>query len=545
MDVKRAAVYGRYSSEEQTGGESIEYQLERCREYVAERSWSLDESNVFVDRARSGTSTYRREEFNRMVGLAKSKDRPFDVVVAWSTSRFGRNQDEAIFNKIGLRRQGVDVKFVSQPVPDGHIGTLIERIYEWKDEFDSIQIGKYAFQGQKQVTLKGYHGGGKAPYGYRRVRVPDPDGKQDKDGKVVEYVTYEVVEDQAEVVRRVFRMYAEGFSYKNVAHALNAEGIRSPGGSTWDISSVRTVLLNENYRGHRVWNQTRRNKKAQRGTKLPKPRDEWVITENAHPAIVEQELWDLVAKRRKQLSRHIRNGGGNRTVHSPYLLTGLLKCSECGGNFIMSSRRRNGRTDGRYRCSYHSNRGSSVCANNRLVGQRLLENAVLDTVADELLSEDVIKRVLEECHKHAKKTKPDDDRLRGIRDAVSQADREIHNLTQGIAIGGPIEELVDRLKVCKSRKMVLEGQLKSAREAREAPLANVAWEDVEQAIGNLHETLEYATMEEKRSLLRENISEVSIPKNGNALLDANPAGLFKTAGVLLNGDPEGSRVPDS
>ena len=70
----------------------------------------------------------------------------------------------------------------------------------------------------------------------------------------------------------------------------------------------------------------------------------------------------------------------------------------------MSSRKRNNRTDGRYRCSYHSNRGSSVCTNSRLVGQGLLENAVLDTVADELLSEDVIKRVLKECRKQAKKT---------------------------------------------------------------------------------------------------------------------------------------------
>ena len=159
----RAAIYARYSSDEQTGGESIDYQLERDREYIVKQGWSLDEGNIFIDEAKSGTSTFRREEFNRMVALAKTKDRPFDVVVAWSTSRFGRNQDEAIFNKIGLRRQGVDVRFVSQPVPDGHIGTLIERIYEWKDEFDSIQIGEYAFQGQKQVTQKGFHGGGKAP----------------------------------------------------------------------------------------------------------------------------------------------------------------------------------------------------------------------------------------------------------------------------------------------------------------------------------------------------------------------------------------------
>ena len=177
MDVKRAAVYARYSSEEQTGGESIKYQLERCREYIAKQGWSVAEINVFVDRAKSGTSTYRREEFNRMVALAKAKDRPFDVVVAWSTSRFGRNMDECAVNKAFLRKHGVEVQFVSQPLPEGHVGKLIEKIFEWTDELQSIQIGEYAFQGQKQVTQKGFHGGGKAPYGYERVRVKDPEGK--------------------------------------------------------------------------------------------------------------------------------------------------------------------------------------------------------------------------------------------------------------------------------------------------------------------------------------------------------------------------------
>ena len=311
--TKRAAVYARYSSDEQTGGESIEYQLERCREYITKQGWSLGEANVFVDRAKSGTTTYRREEFNRMVGLAKTKDRPFEVVVAWSTSRFGRNQDEAIFNKIGLRRQGVDVRFVSQPVPDGHIGTLIERIYEWKDEFDSIQIGEYAFQGQKQVTQKGFHGGGKAPYGYSRARVPDPDGKHDKNGKVVEYVTYEVVEGQAGVVRRVFQMRASGKSYREVAHTLNEEGLVSPGGTTRDVSSVRTILLNETYLGRRVWNQTRRNKRVQRGTKVPKPREEWIVTENAHEAIIGKELWDAVQEQRGRIRMSVEKGKGLTT----------------------------------------------------------------------------------------------------------------------------------------------------------------------------------------------------------------------------------------
>ena len=154
---------------------------------------------------------------------------------------------------------------------------------------------------------------------------------------MVEYVTYEVVEDQAEIVRRVFRMYAEGASYKKVAHALNTEGIRSPGGSTWDTSGVRTLLLNENYLGHRVWNQTRRNKKVQRGTKAPKPRREWVITKNSHLDIVDQDLWDAAQDRRNRMRRHVKKGKGwYNTGHAPHLLSGLLRCEKCGGNYVIS-----------------------------------------------------------------------------------------------------------------------------------------------------------------------------------------------------------------
>ena len=174
MRVNRsAAIYARYSSHEQDGGESIDLQIRKGTEYIARQSWSLPQDNVFVDRARSGTSTYRRDEFNRMLSLAKMKECPFDVIVVWSTSRFGRDQDEAIFNKVYLKRHGIEVKFVSQNIPDGHIGKLIERIYEWKDEADSIMIGQNAFEGQREVTQKGYHGGGKAPHGYRREKVVD------------------------------------------------------------------------------------------------------------------------------------------------------------------------------------------------------------------------------------------------------------------------------------------------------------------------------------------------------------------------------------
>ena len=531
MRATRAAIYARYSSDEQTGGESIDYQLERCRDYITGQGWSLPAENVFVDQAKSGTSTYRRDAFNRMIAQAKQKDRPFDVVVAWSTSRFGRNQDEAIFNKIGLKRQGVDVKFVSQPVPDGHMGTLIERIYEWKDEFDSIQIGQYAFEGQKQVTQKGYHGGGKAPYGYKRVRVPDPGGKTDKDGKVVEYVTYEVVPEQADVVRRVFRLYGDGQSYLKIANALNLEGQVSPGGSTWDVSSVRTILRNESYLGRRVWNQTRRNKKVKRGTKVAKPRDEWIVTEGAHPAIIDKDLWQAaqaIIQRNARMAKG-RHGYYN-TPHSPHLLTGIVRCDCCGSNYHLNTVRWKRKVRQYYRCGHHSKRGNAACANGRGLRREEVETAVLDLISQRILTTDMVDRLLEAVNDQIRATDPPR-ATEDIEAAIRKAEREAQNLTTAIKVGRSIERLVRELNACEVRKAELEEQARELQRQDSGQIVEVDRDWVEKALSDLRNTLAYNPPEERKPIVQEYIREIRVPEKGPARLETNPTGLLSSLGV--------------
>ncbi len=480
-----------------------------------------------------------------MVGIAKDRERPFDVVIAWSTSRFGRDQDEAIFNKIGLRRQGVDVRFVSQPVPEGHIGTLIERIYEWKDEFDSIQIGEYAFQGQKQVTKKGFHGGGKAPYGYRRVKVPDPEGKTDKDGQVVEYTTFEVVPEEAEIVQHIFREYAEGLGYKKITHNLNADRVISPRDGTWDISGVRTIILNENYLGNRVWNQTRRNKKLQRGTKVPKPHEEWVIAEGAHPAIIEAGLWEAVQAQRGQISFHIDSGKTNhKGARSKFLLSGLLKCEECGANFTITTTKKNGKARKFYRCSYHSNRGKAVCGNGRTVNKDKLEGAVLDLLSEKLLNVDTIEAILEELRAQLKETGlANSGRAKEVDRQIRQVDREMKNLTAAIKAGGPIEDFVKEYKACEARKTELKAETKELKGAEKAQVGNMGRRKIKAAIRDLKETLNYATPEEQKVLLQEHIRQIKIPRTGAALLEANPEGLLDSLGCVSMVTPRGVEPP--
>ena len=260
VKTKIAAIYTRYSSHEQDGGESIEFQTRRCKEYIKNQGWKFSEENLFIDRARSGTMVAGRDGFNKMIELATGKERPFDYIVSFHTSRFGRNIEEAFYNKLILGNNGVEVKFVSQSIPEDHTGKLLERVFEWMDEAQSIFTGKMIFKGLKQTTMQGFSGGGTPPYGYKTKKIDEPSGKRDKRGNIVKKVVFEIDKSKARVVREIFESYANRMSYKSICKDLNSRGILSPTLRLWDNTAVMYILNNEAYLGWRVWNKMKKVK---------------------------------------------------------------------------------------------------------------------------------------------------------------------------------------------------------------------------------------------------------------------------------------------
>ncbi|MFD2663350.1 recombinase family protein [Paenibacillus thailandensis] len=97
-------------------------------------------------------------------------------------------------------------------------------------------------------------------------------------------MTYELGPDEeVRLVRQMFRMAAEGMGGKRIARELNLQGV--PEGHRWRPSTILAILGNQVYLGHRVWNK----KSAVNGT--VNPADEWIVTKNAHPAIIDEKLW--------------------------------------------------------------------------------------------------------------------------------------------------------------------------------------------------------------------------------------------------------------
>lgn len=230
-----AAAYIRVSTENQTEL-SPSSQLKIIRKFAGEKGYLIDEDFIFRDNGISGRYADKRPEFNRMISLAKQKPPMFSAVLVWKFSRFARNQEESIFYKSLLRKNGIEVISVSEPVDDGPFGKLIERIIEWSDEYYSIRLSGEVRRG---MTEKAERGGivSIAPFGYKVT-----------DGRLV------VDAEKARIVSKIFADFLNNKDINMICDNLNSSEIRTAKGNRWDCRAVEYILQNPVYIGKIRWN---------------------------------------------------------------------------------------------------------------------------------------------------------------------------------------------------------------------------------------------------------------------------------------------------
>jgi hypothetical protein len=312
---------------------------------------------------------------------------------------------------------------------------------------DSLYIEELAiktFRGIEQRALKGLHTGGRV-FGYRSVPIQSKT-KLDHGPPALEGFKLEVDPGQARTIRRIFERYAGGHSMKRIAIDMNREGIFSPQpqkgriARSWAQSSVRCILLNERYRGIVTWGKTKKMR-SPNGKRIyqRKPQSEWLRTEIPDHRIVSEELWNHAHKRLRLVRAvyGVKEGKRRgRALASPYLFTGLLFCSECGGSITIVSGHCRKRKDSRYGCSMHAQRGDSQCRNGLLIRRRELESQLLAGLQARVLHPAVVdytlRRFEEELTKVLYAHRQDDADLR--RQAV-ELERGISNQLRGLSDG--------------------------------------------------------------------------------------------------------------
>lgn len=313
--LRIGAAYIRVSDERQDEY-SPDSQLKKVREYAAKDGYLIPDEYVFYDDGISGRSVKKRDDFKRMIAVAKEKTHPFDRIYVWKFSRFARNQEEAIVYKSLLAKNNVSVISVSEPLPEGHFGALQERIIEWMDEFYSINLSGEVIRGMTEKASRG-EPNGPPPFGYiiRESRYyPD-----EESGK-------------ADIVREVFTLYANGVRQREIAIILGERGVRTKHGNMPENRWVEYMLRNPVYIGKIRWSLN--------GTKAVSRRDfeneNILLVDGLHEPLISIELWEKVQKmldeQKKAYPKYAR-----REQPVDYLLKGLIRCDSCQGPIALAS----------------------------------------------------------------------------------------------------------------------------------------------------------------------------------------------------------------
>ena len=440
----KVAIYARYSSDNQRDA-SIADQLRVCREFATRQGWTIVDE--FTDHAVSG-ATLLRSGFQTL--MRDALNGRFDLVLAEALDRFSRDQEDTAGLFKRLTFAGVSIVTLAEgDITHLHVGLkgTMNALF-LKDLADKTRRG---LRGRVEI---GKSGGGLC-YGYKVTRPTHLGAGTTGDR--------EIVPAEAEVIRRIFRDYAAGVSPKALAKRLNAERCAGPGGTPWNPSTIHGnpargtgILNNELYIGRLVWNRLRYVKDPDTGKRVSRPnsRSEWVTTAVPELRIVDDELWNQVKARQADMRRVASNDDPkrfNQARRPKYLFSGLTKCAECGGGYVMYWR-------DRLACFGARSRGT--CTNRLTISRQEVEERVLVALREKLMRRDLFEDFCREYVRELNRLRMEHRAgLSSARSEFAAVEREIRKLVQAIKDGVSALSIKDELLSLEARKTDLQSRL--------------------------------------------------------------------------------------
>lgn len=356
----RAALYGRVSVKRNSKF-AADDQLRVCEELCKRNGWRVVAK--FKDEGISG-GTSRRPAYQALRAAAQRGD--FDIVIAEDSKRLWRAQGEQFAVLDEWINLGVDLVTVSgNDSRDPHFRVVISMQgaaaeYELKENRYRIR------RGLESRALDGRATGGRV-FGYNPAKGSS--------------VT--INREQAVVVRRIFKEYIAGHSPRTIAKNLNADGIASPGAGwegrdgKWRQSGVRVIVQNPRYVGRVVWGAYKVQRKAgDSSSRKYLPGDKPIERQRPDLAIIDAATWRAAERRVKAMKEAHKTMGSRPLRHA---LSGLLKCSECGGSFAIAGGHY-------YACNANRTGGDHACSVKQRINRHTIESAVFAAVGNELLT---------------------------------------------------------------------------------------------------------------------------------------------------------------
>ncbi|WP_294755511.1 recombinase family protein [uncultured Flavonifractor sp.] len=363
---QRVAAYCRVSTDSEEQINSYTAQKAYYTQKIEESpDWEL--AGIFADEGITGTSMKKRKEFNRMITACKRGG--IDLILTKSLSRFARNTVDCLETVRMLKARGIGVIFEKE-----NINTLTESSEFLITLFSGFaQAESESLSSNIQLGIRMAMKEGKVNFHYRSMLGY----RRGADGKP------EIVPEEAEVVRRIYRRYLEGCSEGQIQRELTQDGIATAKGvKAWSHQIVHNILTNEKYAGDALLQKTFTtdciSKKVKKNTgELP----QYYIKDN-HPAIIPRDIYQQVQEEmaRRTSKRKILQKSGKTEqgkYSAKYALSERLVCGECGSPYKRCTWARNGVKRIVWRCVSRLEFGKKYCHNSPTMAEDKLHVAIL------------------------------------------------------------------------------------------------------------------------------------------------------------------------
>ncbi|MEM1484853.1 recombinase family protein [Oscillospiraceae bacterium PP1C4] len=379
-DLKlRATFYARVSTDKDEQLHSLQAQIKYYSDFIISNpNWTFVEG--YIDEGISGTSVKKRESFLKMIDDARLKK--FDFIVTKEISRFSRNTVDSIQYTQQLLSYGVGVLFQSDNIntlmPDSELRLTIMSSIAQDEVRKTSERVKFGF---KRAIEKGIVLGNSKIWGYKK-----------ESGRLV------IVEEEAELIRKIYDMYAiEGAGMRSICNWLSEQGIKNTRGNDFSFSTIKGILTNPKYKGYYCGGKTHKFDYKLSDVKYL-DQSEWVMykdeTGEIVPAIVSEEIWDktnlILAKRSKQQSAEDKTSYQNK-----YPYSGKIICMEHQVPYYRACYRYKSGSKEVWQCKKYSEQGKAGCESPTIYTSELDEimrqviNMVVENKAD--LIHDLIK----------------------------------------------------------------------------------------------------------------------------------------------------------
>ncbi len=406
-------IYARYSAGPRQTDQSIEGQLRVCTDFCKQRGLTV--IDTYCDRHISGR-TDERPEFQRLIADAKRKK--FEAVVVYKTDRFARNKYDSAVYKRELKRNGIQIFYAAEAIPDGPEGIILESLMEGLAEYYSAELAQKIKRGMHESALKCQSTGSGKPLGYR----------------VDEQKRFQIDPESAQTVQTIFEQYIKGESNAAICELLNSRGLRTAQGKPFNKNSINRIIKNRKYIGEYRYHD--------------------IVVEGGMPAIIPKDIFNLA---QAEMERR-RTRKAPKSPKAEYLLAGRLFCGHCKGP--MQGVSGTGKSGNKWYYYYCGNtRGKNKTCDKKQVSRDRLERAVVDFTVRYILQEEVLEELARKVHAAQERQNDTASEIAFYEKKLADNKKSIANVLRAIESGAATQTLPARLQELENEQAVILGEI--------------------------------------------------------------------------------------